>query len=342
MTILFQLIFFFNNHTILTILISFLIFLPICIFILDGFKFSVNNWIYKWQKLNFILLYLIMIFIIIIILISYIGEISASDGKDPHKVLYDQAKEGFKLLGDKLGDGASAAAGVSAMAKLIPKNAPIAAKAASLVLGGVSGVLGKRGGQAASKVLFDNSKGSGSKGDNILNSIDKNINTDSSNAVNQNTMDLKLDWSIDFTYLTNQGESINKFLMLSPNENNNSLLSLIFSDNPVEVIVSCILGLNIINLILIILLIISLSLFYFSNLEFELKWITNFLSDSSREKIIRRINNFYKFYFKSIKLNIFIIILVLLFSTIISTSLLFSYVENLETFSNYYINYINK
>lgn len=338
-TILLQLISWVNNYPIHVSLLSFLISLPIFIFIFDGFKLSENKRINKWQIINFY--FLIFIFVLLLFLTFFMTELFNSDGKeDPHKKVVQLIGEGLKGLGDKLGDGGAAAAGLAGMAKLIPKNAPLALKAVSLGAGAAAGVLGKRGGQAASKVLFDDSKGKndGSSSTNIDNITANNLNN--SDVTNQNLMDLNFDWSTNINLIINKSELFTNSMLLSPNEK--SILSLIFSDNQLEVLVSCILGLNFIIFIMTLLLIICLISYYLSNQQFELKWTKNFISDSSRLNIIYYLNKISKFYTKSLKINLIIIILVLLFCNIISISLLITYIDNLETFSNYYLNYIKK
>lgn len=50
--ILLEILYFFNEHAIFTTMMSRIIFLPLAIFNLDGFKYSENRLIHRWQKYN--------------------------------------------------------------------------------------------------------------------------------------------------------------------------------------------------------------------------------------------------------------------------------------------------
>jgi predicted Na+-dependent transporter len=66
--ILLEILYFFNKHAIFTTMMSRIIFLPLAIFNLDGFKYSENRLIHRWQKYNNVfVIILLLIFLMLII-----------------------------------------------------------------------------------------------------------------------------------------------------------------------------------------------------------------------------------------------------------------------------------
>jgi hypothetical protein len=123
----------------------------------------------------------------------------------------------------------------------------------------------------------------------------------------------------------------------------NNLLSLLYSDNKVEVILSGILLLNIIKLVMVIVIIFNLFTYYLSNLKIELKWLNRFkfISESFKLKLLDIINFVLKISNKSIKINFIILFTVMIFCDVQSIYFLHKFINQLEVMCNYYINFIN-
>jgi hypothetical protein len=269
---------FLNDHYWFTTLLAFIIFLPFSIFIMDGFGFSKNRIINIWQKCNIVLILflLFLLFVNILSLETIYNTDGSDDKKDPHAKIIDTIYQAGKALGDKLGDSAAAAGGLSGMAKLIPKSAPYPVKLAGLAGGAFAGVVGKRAGQAYSDVVFKSDEGSGRKigtsSNNSLNNSPTTNNNNNNNYIgNNDNSDMILDNSSAINDLDNS--TLFNNLIYSNNEQNYiaNLLDLFNSDNKVEVLLSSILIINIIKLIMVLLLIISLCSYYLINLGIELK-----------------------------------------------------------------------
>lgn len=123
----------------------------------------------------------------------------------------------------------------------------------------------------------------------------------------------------------------------------NNLLSLLYSDNKVEVILSGILLLNIIKLVMVIVIIFNLCTYYLSNLKIELKWLNRFkfISESFKLKLLNIINFVLKISNKSIKINFIILFTVMIFCDVQSIYFMYNFINQLEIMCNYYINFIN-
>jgi len=218
-----------NNQGFLITIVSFFILLPFYIFVFDGFKLSKNKNIRYYQLTIFIAL-LVIIFGLLIYLFDIeiiknvqaaTGDNSSNTNNDPHAELFKKGLEAAKLIGDKIGDGAAAAAGASGMAKLVSTSAPLPVKVASIALGSLAAVAGKKGAQSA----YD-----------ALNAI-------TGNSSNTNQL-------VDFRLLQDYSNFIQS-------ENNVNFLQQIFnlfnSNNKIEVLLSSMLIINIINFLLLIL-----------------------------------------------------------------------------------------
>jgi hypothetical protein len=163
---------------------------------------------------------------------------------------------------------------------------------------------------------------------------------DSSNVLEgTNNIDFNLDISIiSFDPQTS-------FWILSPQELNifsfKTLYSLLTSSNGVEVILSSILFLNITILILVFFLIITLIQLHIvsRSCSAELHFLTKILSENSILKIKKGLNRIGGFSKKSLILNIIIIIPVIIYCDIMSISLMTDYINYLENFSAYYIEF---
>lgn len=147
---------------------------------------------------------------------------------------------------------------------------------------------------------------------------------------------------MDYNFIPSSIESIipiDKYWILSPNEKN--LISLIFSDNPVEVLISCILGLNIITLFLVIVLILCLGSNFLVNKELKLSFLNKFFSENYVIKIKNYIKYIINIYSKSVTVNIILIILVMVVTLIMSIYFLNLYITHLEYISTHYLDLIN-
>ena len=338
-----------NEHYLFTTLLAFIIFLPFSIFTMDGFKFSKNRIINIWQKYNiiFILFLLFILFINILSLEPLYNSDGSEDKQDTHAKLIENLYKAGKAIGDKLGDGAAAAGGLSGMAKLIPKSAPIPVKALGLAGWAFAGVVGKRAGQTYSDLVFKTGEGSGSQTTPSSNNSFNNSSTTNSNNNNQNNYIGNNDNSnmiLDNSNLNDLDNStLFNNLIYSNNEQNYiaTLLDLFNSDNKVEVLLSSILIINIIKLILLLLLIISLCSYYLINLDIKLKWLAryNIISESLISKIVNIINNVLKIFSKSIFLNLIILLSVMLFCDIQSIYLLKLFIDKLDLMCDYFINF---
>jgi hypothetical protein len=224
-------------------------------------------------------LFVLAILLILFINVITINSIYNSDGsedKDPHIKVAEKLYEGAKSLGDKLGDGGAASAGIYAAAKMIPKGAPLVVKAGGIAGGALLGVLGKQGGQAISSIFKSSNSGGGAahgSGNSNQGKVNTNVsdsspqaggnssieNTECSGVLMENS-DLN---NFDYSILSND-------IVYSAIFDVN-LLSLVYGDNKVEVLLSVILLINIIKLIMELLLIFSLCSTYLSKVEIELK-----------------------------------------------------------------------
>jgi len=348
-----------NDHDILTRIFSLFIFYPIISYIWDGFKYSDNEIIVKWQIYNFIFVSIILILFFLLFL--PFETIYCSDGsEDPHKKIIDKGIAALSKLGDSFGDGVVAGAAVKGIAKLMPKTAPLGAKVAAIGLGAAAGVIGKRMAQSAADAGRSN-PGSGSSSSNTSTNtantnnppVNSKAPTGSNNmSVNSDTPTNTANNNINLDNFELDGASppffsdlsLDQYLIISPNEEANSIFSMFFSDNPIEVIISGIYCLNIITLLAVLLLVLCL----ISNLivprsgdrEIELKWLSYLFSEYYYLKIKNYIYYIIKIYSKSLKINILIIILVIIFTLILSIYFLNIYIQDLEHFSSVYLEYI--
>src|SRR5882757_218891 len=162
---------YFNDHDILTRIISLLVSYPplAASYIWDGFKYSDNKIIVYWQIYNFIFVSIILIlfFLFLFLPIETIHCSDGSEGAARHKKIIEKGIDALRPQsgGDTFGDGVVAGAGVKGMAKLIPKTAPLGAKVVSLGLGAAAGVIGKKIAQSAADAAKKNI-GSGSSSSN--------------------------------------------------------------------------------------------------------------------------------------------------------------------------------
>jgi hypothetical protein len=337
---------FLNEHYIFTTIFACIIFLPFTYFIFDGFKFSDNKLMNNWQKLN--ILFVLAILLILFINIITINSIYNSDGsedKDPHIKLAEKLYDGAKSLGDKLGDGGAASAGIYAAAKMMPKGAPIAVKAGAIAGGALLGVLGKQGGQAISSIFKSSNSGGAAPGSGNINQ--GKVNTNVSDSSPQAGGNLSIE-NTECSEVLMANSDLNNFdysilsndIVYSAIFDVN-LLSLVYGDNKVEVLLSVILIINIIKLIMELLLIFSLCSTYLSTVKIELKWLLSFkfISESFRLKLVNIIKNVLNFYSKSAKLNIIIVLVVMVLCDIQSIYFLDIFLEHIETMCNYYIKF---
>jgi hypothetical protein len=197
--------------------------------VFDGFKLSKNKNIRYYQLTIFIAL-LVIIFGLLIYLfdIDIIKNVyaatednSSKANKDPYAELFKKGIEAAKQLGDKIGDGAAAAAGAAGMAKLVATSAPFPVKVASIALGSFAGVAGKKGAQSA----FDALSAITGNSSNTNQFIDSRLLQDYPNFI--------------------QSENNVNFLQ--------QIFNLFNSNNKIEVLLSSMLILNIINFLLLIL-----------------------------------------------------------------------------------------
>jgi hypothetical protein len=230
-------------------------------------------------------LFVLAILLILFINIITINSIYNSDGsedKDPHIKVAEKLYEGAKSLGDKLGVGGAASAGIYAAAKMILKGAPLAVKAGGIAGGALLGVLGKQGGQAISSLLKSTNSGGAAHGSGNSNQEKVNTNVlDSTSTLAQPSPQAGGNSSIENTECSGvlmENSDLNNFdySILSNNIVYSTifdvnLLSLVYGDNKVEVLLSVILLINIIKLIMELLLIFSLCSTYLSKVEIELK-----------------------------------------------------------------------
>src|ERR1700761_5526220 len=81
---------FLNEHEIFTTIMSCIISLPITIYILDGFKYSENSLIHRWQKYNNVfVIILLLIFLIQIIELDTVYAGDVAEDKQPHEKAKD-------------------------------------------------------------------------------------------------------------------------------------------------------------------------------------------------------------------------------------------------------------
>jgi len=182
--------------------------------------------------------------------------------------------------------------------------------------------------------LITNSGNNNIDNNSIVN-FETNTDTDYQNTILDNLDSNLISSSIDSIL------SIDKYWILSPNDNAKNLISLIFSDNPVEVLISCILGLNIITLFLVIMLIFCLGSNYLVNKELELSFLNKFFPEYYIIKIKNYIKYIINIYSKSLIVNTILIILVMVITLIMSIYFLNLYITHLEYISTYYLELIN-
>jgi hypothetical protein len=254
---------FLNKQGFLITLLSFLVTLPFTFFIFDGFKLSENKYLKIYQKFIFIgILVLSLILFVYLFDVDVIYCAGDSNNEDPHAKIIKFGLEAAKQIGDKLGDGAAAAAGVTGMSKLMVKSAPMQTKLVGLGLGAVAGVLGKRGAQVAADSAQNSLSSSNSK--SFLNTVQ--INTDN-NSIEFEYLS-NIDSLKDFKFINEKTELFNNLIQ---SENDLSyfqyIINLFNSDNNIEVLLSSMLLINLIKIILLLLAVINLffySLSYFS------------------------------------------------------------------------------
>jgi hypothetical protein len=337
---------FLNEHYIFTTIFACIIILPFTFFIFDGFKFSDNKLMNSWQKLNILfVLALLLILFINIITINSIYNSDGSEDKDPHIKVAEKLYEGAKSLGDKLGDGGAASAGIYAAAKMMPKGAPLAVKAGAIAGGALLGVLGKQGGQAISSIFKSSNSGGAAHGTGNSNQGKVNTNvSDSSPQAGGNSSIENPECSgvlMENSDLNNFDYSILSNDIVYSAIFDVNLLSLVYGDNKVEVLISVIFIINVIKLIMELLLIFSLCSTYLSKVEIELKWLLSFkfISESFRLKLVNIIKNVLNFYSKSAKLNIIIVLIVMVLCDIQSIYFVDIFLKHIETMCDYYIKF---
>lgn len=341
---------FLNEHYIFTTIFAFIIILPFTFFIFDGFKFSENKLMKSWQNLNILfVLAILLIFFINIITINSIYNSDGSEDKDPHIKVAEKLYEAAKSLGDKLGDGGAASAGVYGAVKMMPKGAPIAVKAGGIAGGAFLGVVGKQAGQAVSSILKSSNSGGGS-GNSSQGKVNTNVSNPTSTSA-QSSPQPGVNSSLENTeysgVLMENSDLNNLDYSILSNDTVYSaifdvnLLSLLYGENKVEVILSAILITNIIKIIMELLLIFSLCSTFISNLEIELKWLLSFkfISESFRLKLVNIIKNVLIFYSKSAKLNIIIVLIVMVLCDVQSIYFVDIFLDHIETMCDYYIKF---
>lgn len=316
---LYELIEALNNQGFLITIVSFFIILPFYIFVFDGFKLSKNKNIRYYQLTIFIAL-LVIIFGLLIYLFDIeiiknvhaaTGDNSSNANKDPHAELFKKGIEAAKQLGDKIGDGAAAAAGAGGMAKLVATSAPFPVKVASIALGSFAGVVGKKGAQSA----YDALSAITGNSSNTNQFIDSRLLQDYPNFI--------------------QSENNINFLQ--------QIFNLFNSNNKIEVLLSSMLIINVINFLLLILAFWSLALYVLSQLNLKFNWLVkhNILSESNRQTLVLKLGKMLNLFQKSIVANLFIIFIGILICDIYSIYLSSMYVTHIEQFSNYYLDFIN-
>jgi hypothetical protein len=189
--------------------------------------------LFIWQKVNFILFFVILL----ICAFSSTEIISLSDGNedyDPHKQLFDLSKTVLSNIGNTLGDGLATSAGIKGMAKMTAKTGSFRTNVLSIGLEGAAGLIGTKVAQSDINTLVE---GGSKAGINSTSTNSSNINNNNStvNLGNQtnteNNTNLEL-FEFDFSCLSNGITiPINKYWIFSPNENDKGLIAMYFIAN---------------------------------------------------------------------------------------------------------------
>ena len=238
---------------------------------------------------------------------------------------------------------------MSGAVKLIPKGAPMPVKMLGLIGGGMAGVTSKRAGQAFSDVAFSGT-GTGTGTQASVSSKNSNITEDASSSTSKNSSIANSDNASQGLILEDSNLNdldastlFDNLIYSVQDENGYSLLSLLYSDNKVEVILSAILILNIIKFVMVLVLMFNLCTYYLSNQVIELKWLNRFkfISESFKSKLVDIINFVLRISNKSIKINFFILFAVMILCDVQSIYFLNKFINQLDTMCNYYINFVN-